>query len=154
GIPTPISHILDTRDDVCPLPFPVIVKPIHEGSTVGLHVVRNQSDWTAALEQIRRSQRPTDALRVYMIEPMITGPNAGRARQLTAALPDTKPLPIIGTPPASGLYDYEAKYHRDDTVYTLDPGLPPGVADTVKRHAEILAERIGTRHVARADFML
>src|SRR6185295_11262081 len=38
GIPTPACRVLDLRDEECPLPFPVIIKPVHEGSTVGLHV--------------------------------------------------------------------------------------------------------------------
>ncbi len=58
------------------------------------------------------------------------------------------------SPPRPALYDYEAKYHRNDTVYTLDPALPPGAAETVKRQSELLGERLGTRHVARTDFML
>ncbi len=150
GIPTPTSHVLDLRDGVCPLPFPVIVKPIHEGSTVGLHVVRSQEDWTRAVEMIRSEASP----RSYMVEPMVTGVGGGRARELTVGVLDGRALPIIEITPASGLYDYEAKYHRDDTIYTLDPQLPPGVADTIKHHAEVLSERIGARHVARADFML
>lgn len=151
GVPTPLAYILDRRDAVCPLPLPVIVKPIHEGSTVGLHVVRTPDDWARAMQTIRNEQA---ADRAYMIEPMITGAGGGRARELTVGVLDGRALPIIEITPASGLYDYEAKYHRNDTVYTLDPHLPPGVGETVSRHAEALFKRIGARHVARADFML
>jgi D-alanine-D-alanine ligase len=157
GIATPASHVLDLRDGVCPLPFPVIVKPIHEGSTVGLHVVRTEADWRRAIETIRsenRNDAQGAAARSYMIEPMVTGAGGGRARELTVGVLDAKALPIIEITPASGLYDYEAKYHRDDTVYTLDPELPPGVAETITQQAEVLTRRIGARHVARADFML
>jgi D-alanine-D-alanine ligase len=151
GVPTPVAHILDTRDGACPVAFPVIVKPIHEGSTVGLHVVRDQQAWNAALATIRTEASTT---RSYMVEPMVTGANGGRARELTVGVLDGKALPIIEITPASGLYDYEAKYHRNDTVYTLDPKLPPGLAEGVSRHAEALFKAIGCRHVARADFML
>src|SRR5262245_21129348 len=133
GIPTPAAYLLDRRDDVCPLPYPVIVKPVHEGSTVGLHVVRDDTGWRRALETIRAetsggegARTPAGvALRSYMIEPMITGAGGGRARELTVGLLDNSALPIIEIVPASGLYDYEAKYHRDDTQYILDPQLPP-----------------------------
>lgn len=154
GIPTPPSHVLDLRDGACPLPLPVIVKPIHEGSTVGLHVVRTGEQWAQAVKTIREEQAGGKQARSYMIEPMITGSGGGPARELTVGVLDGTALPIIEIMPASGLYDYEAKYHRNDTVYTLDPKLPPGVGETISRQAETLTRQIGARHVARADFML
>lgn len=151
GVQTPLTHILDLRDAVSPLPLPIIVKPVHEGSTVGLHVVRTPDDWSRALASIRAEPAPT---RSYMVEPMITGPGGGRARELTVGVLDARALPIIEITPASGLYDYEAKYVRNDTLYTLDPHLPPGIGEMISRQAESLFTRIGARHVARADFML
>ena len=150
GIPTPAAHILDLRDPVSPLPFPVIIKPIHEGSTVGLHVVRDRAQWDAAIRTIQAE--PASLHRAYMIEPMITTPTG--PRELTVGVLDGRALPIIEITPASGLYDYEAKYTRNDTLYTLDPHLPPGLAEIISQHAEALFRRIGARHVARADFML
>lgn len=155
GIPTPASHVLDLRDGACPLEFPVVVKPIHEGSTVGLHVVRDEEDWRRAMEQVRAEVAEAGrSVRSYMVERMIAGARGGPARELTVGVLDGRALPIIEITPASGLYDYEAKYHRNDTVYTLDPELPAGVGDAVRESAERLAARIGARHVARADFML
>ncbi|MEC9374570.1 MAG: D-alanine--D-alanine ligase, partial [Planctomycetota bacterium] len=40
GVPTTVHCVLDPNDDVCPLPLPVVVKPVHEGSTIGLHICR------------------------------------------------------------------------------------------------------------------
>lgn len=156
GIPTPPAHILDLRDPTCPIDFPVIIKPVHEGSTIGLYVVNTQADWRRAMDSIRAdlADQRTAALppRSYMIEPKIGG--ARRARELTIGVLGGVALPIIEIIPADGLYDFEAKYTRNDTQYLLDPDLPPGVESSVKDMSERLALEIGVRHVARADFML
>ena len=52
GIPTPACRVLDLRDPCCPLPFPVIIKPVHEGSTFGLHVCRAPDEWAGARRTI------------------------------------------------------------------------------------------------------
>lgn len=154
GIPTPEARILDLRDGVCPLPLPVVIKPVHEGSTIGLHVADTPEEWERALEAIRSEQSRAAVAgagggpRAYMVEARIAG------RELTVGIVDDDPLPIIEITPAGGLYDYAAKYTRDDTRYTLDPDLPRGVGDTVKAHAVKLAYRVGVRHLARVDFIL
>lgn len=160
-IPTPAAHILDLRDATCPIDFPVIIKPVHEGSTIGLYVVNTQPDWLSALDAIRADHAKQRTMsttasplppRSYMIEPKIGG--MARARELTVGILDGVALPIIEIIPADGLYDYEAKYTRNDTQYLLDPALPPGVEASVKEMSVRLAKEIGVRHVARADFML
>ncbi|MFN7020292.1 MAG: D-alanine--D-alanine ligase [Phycisphaerales bacterium] len=153
GIPTPRAHVLDLRDQVCPMPFPVVVKPIHEGSTVGLHICRSADEWAGVRRTIEESSLMGEG-RGYMIEPCITGPDGAKARELTVGLLDGKALPIIEIRPAEGLYDYEAKYTRNDTEYLFDPPLPPGVAEAIQRQSEHLARSMGVRHLARTDFML
>lgn len=154
GLSTPPLHLLDPRDSVCPLPFPVVVKPVHEGSTVGLFVCRTTEEWARARQVIDEAFILGER-RNYLIEACITGSGpGGRARELTVGLVDGHALPIIEIKPADGLYDYEAKYTRNDTEYLLDPPLPAGVAEQVKRQTEQLATMMGVRHVARTDFML
>lgn len=149
GVPTPQIFILDPRDPVCPLggDFPVVIKPVHEGSTIGLYICNHESEWKSARDAIA-AEFARGTRRSYMVEPRVPG------RELTVGIIDNAALPIIEITPAEGLYDYEAKYHRSDTQYTLDPALPAGVADTVKKHAVALARAIGVRHLARVDFML
>lgn len=155
GITTPMVHLLDARDTVCPLPYPVVVKPVHEGSTVGLFVCRDDAEWARARRTIDEAFMLGER-RVYMIEPCVTGAAGptSKARELTVGVLDGKALPIIEIKPADGLYDYEAKYTRNDTEYLLDPPLPSGAAEKIKKQTEDLARAIGIRHVARADFML
>src|ERR1051325_10902965 len=45
GVLTAASAVFNRDDEGCPLPFPVVVKPVHEGSSVGVHFVRTQEQW-------------------------------------------------------------------------------------------------------------
>jgi D-alanine-D-alanine ligase len=156
GIPTPACHVLDLRDPACPLPFPVIIKPVHEGSTVGLFVCKTADEWAAARRDIETERTTPEGDRCYMIESCISHPTrrGGKARELTVGLLDNQPLPVIEITPADGLYDYEAKYTRTDTAYTVAPQLPGRITETIQRQTAELARAMNIRHLARADFML
>lgn len=147
GVTTAEAAVFNPADASCPIALPVVVKPVHDGSSVGLHVCRDQEDWRAARLVVGQdiAARPG---RAYMVERYLRG------KELTVGLLDNRTLPIIHIQPADGLYDYEAKYHRDDTRYDVNPALTPGVEDQLQRHAEALAQRMGIRHLARVDFML
>jgi D-alanine-D-alanine ligase len=147
GIPTAESCVMDVRDDACPLPFPVVVKPVHDGSSVGLHIVHCGKCWSRALPAVREDVQARPG-RAYMIERFIPG------KELTVGLLDGQPLPIIHIQPADGPYDYEAKYTRGDTRYHVDPDLPEPLKRQVQEFAAQLARSLGVRHVARVDFLL
>jgi len=146
GVPTASAALIDPDDDRPPLPTPLVAKPVREGSSVGLHVCEHDGAWADALERVRRARR------AYMAERLIRG------RELTVGLLDRgaglETLPIIEIVPAEGLYDYEAKYARDDTRYAVEPPLPAGVDDLIREQTLLLARRIGVRHLCRADFIL
>lgn len=154
GLDTRPMAILDPGDPVRPLPLPLVAKPIFEGSTVGLFVCRTEEDWTRAVAAAAASCKP------YMLEPYIKG------RELTLGMIDKgmnqpaagrstlRALPFIEITPADGLYDYEAKYQRDDTHYQLDPEIPEELKERLVRQTEALARAMGVRHLCRADFIL
>ncbi len=142
GVNTSVSFVLDPLDSVCPLPFPVVVKPIREGSTVGLFICRSQEEWSDA------HAASVATGRLCMVEPFIGG------REVTVGVIAGEPLPIIEIIPASGLYDYDAKYSRNDTQYVLKPDIPAATADRLARDSARLAERVGVRHLCRVDFIL
>ncbi|MEM7623829.1 MAG: D-alanine--D-alanine ligase, partial [Planctomycetota bacterium] len=80
-------------------------------------------------------------------------------REITCGLVDAghglRPLPIIEIIAAGGTYDYAAKYDRDDTAYLIGPHAAPDVDHGAVQHdACRLAEALGVRHLARADFMV
>jgi len=147
GIPTSASFVLDPDDATPPLDLPFVAKPVFEGSTVGLVVCRDQESWDEARALARTSRR------FYMLEPFIAG------RELTVGLvPDGSgglaPLPPVEIRAAHGLYDYEAKYTRDDTTYIVGSELPAGVSETIQRQTGDLSRRLGVRDLCRADFIL
>ncbi len=155
GVPTLPAAILNRDDDAPPIALPCVVKPVHEGSSVGLHLCRDDAAWRTALTAVRG-----DRDRVYMVERLVD--TALGARELTvgvltgegAAAGALSPLPIIEIRPAAGPYDYAAKYTRGDTQYLVGPDLPAGVAARVSADAGRVAAAVGVRHLSRVDFLL
>lgn len=160
GIPTPHACVLDgarlLRDGTLRAPFepPLVAKPVHDGSSMGLHICKAPGDWDIALRAIRADLRDHPQ-RVYMIERFTPG------RELTAPVivdpqnpGELIALPLIEISPKCGVYDYDAKYTRGDTVYRVRPDLPGRVEREIQAHALTLCNAIGVRHLARVDFIL
>lgn len=152
GIPTAEACVVNRADSELPLGLPLVMKPVHDGSSVGLHLCRDR----AAYERARAAvDADIDANpgRAYMAERLIEG------RELTQSLIPAESggleaMDVIEITPAEGAYDYDAKYLRNDTTYNVGPNLPGGVADLVREWSLALAAHIGVRHVARVDFLL
>lgn len=158
GVPTPMALIFEPADidhpdeSICPLQLPVVIKPVSDGSSVGLHMCTTKSDWIYAVAQVGLDlvENPR---RVYMIERMIVG------RELTASVlvgdsGRLEALELIEIKPAQGVYDYNAKYVRGDTVYIPKPDLPDSATNGIKAHALGVCQAVGVRHLARVDFLL
>jgi D-alanine-D-alanine ligase len=141
GVPTPDSQVLRAGDRLSLSP-PLVLKPCDDGSSVDLRVCGTVEDAERARAELHL-RRP-----VLLAEAFIAG------RELTIGLLEDRELPLIEVRPKCGLYDYEAKYNRDDTEYWLDPELPVGVADAIRRWSRAAWKRLGLRDVARLDFML
>lgn len=153
GLSVQPTAILKPNEPGLPMPLPLVLKPIFEGSTIGLFICRAEVEWRRAHEQASATGKP------YMIEPFIKG------KEITLGLLDRglpggggpgtlRALPWIHIAPADGLYDYEAKYTRDDTQYRIDPELPEAVREITARGVESMAKLMGLRHLCRADFIL
>ncbi len=144
GIPTAESCVCPALPARPPVACPVVIKPVCEGSSVGLRICHDEDAWSRACAQIRSSSERGP----WLVERFVHG------RELTVALLDGQALPIIEIRPACGTYDYAAKYERDDTAYIVDPGLPAGAGARLCAHSVRLAEAIGVRHMARVDYLL
>lgn len=152
GVPAPRAGMLNPADPVCPLDFPCVVKPVHEGSTIGVHLVFDEAQWQAA-RRAALDDLASNPGRIYMVERYIPG----REVTLGVLAPNTPScviLPLVEIKPASGFYDYQAKYSRDDTVYEVAPHLPPGVEMEVRTYAQRLVVALGIRHLCRIDFRI
>ncbi|MCH2153654.1 MAG: D-alanine--D-alanine ligase [Phycisphaerales bacterium] len=139
GIPTPDWELLRPGQSSEMNP-PVVVKPVAEGSSVQVHVTHTASQRDAAISQMSDDD--------ILVEKFIDG------RELTVGILDDQTLPIIEIKPASGLYDYEAKYHRDDTVYEVNPDLPLELTSQLNQFSLALSRDLGIRHLCRVDFLL
>ena len=117
GIPTPRFRILDATTDwnsvVRELELPLIVKPVREGSTIGLSKVKSAAELPTAYA--RAAQH--DAL--VIAEQFIAG------QELTASILGDTALPLVRIQPAAELYDYQAKYFSDETKYFCPSGIAP-----------------------------
>ena len=152
GIAVIPGGVFDGRDSVCPVGLPAVLKPVHDGSSVGVHLCRDALAWERARAAVMQDMESNRG-RVYMLERLIEG------KELTVGVLDPggteeRALAPIEIRPAVEFYDYEAKYNRDDTQYIVDPALPPGVKARIQEWALCLVRAGGVRHLARVDFLL
>lgn len=120
--------------------LPLIVKPAHEGSSVGITRVHRPSDFQAALELAARYDGE------MLIEELIEG------GELTVAILEGRALPSIRIVPRGDFYDYHAKYVADDTQY-LCPGLEGADEDELAALALEAFRLSGAAGWARVDVM-
>lgn len=146
GIPTPAHRSItpdsDSRQIVEALGLPLIVKPVHEGSTIGISKVERLEDLDAARADAAQYDRDV------MAEQFVDGP------EYTASILDGRALPLIRIEPSSGFYDYEAKYVANDTLYHCPAGLEEAREFELRRMALRAFELTGARGWGRVDFML
>ena len=146
-LPTAPYRIVTKDSDldamIANLGLPVIIKPVHEGSSVGMSKVEKAEDFANAIEKATQH----DA--VVMAEKWITG------REFTISFLNGQPLPVIRLqPPADvAFYDYEAKYQRDDVQY----GIPCGLSEDEEKSLQALCLRafqaVGAEGWGRIDAM-
>ncbi len=122
--------------------YPLIVKPNDQGSTVGLTVVQSEADLPEAIALAARYSRHV------LVETFIPG------RELTVAVLDGEPLPVVEIEPHSGLYDYESKYTSGRSDYTCPAKLPDDVAADLSELAVRAYAALGCAGYARVDFRL
>ncbi len=147
GVPTapwvmlnPIRNSI--KSDIAHLGLPVVIKPNDQGSTVGLTVVKDPHQLKKAVETAYQFSG------TVLAEQFISG------REVTVAILDRDPLPVIEIIPEHGIYDYECKYQKGKSQYIV----PAEIPSEVTRQLQDLARRaflgLGCRHYARIDFRL
>ncbi len=122
--------------------FPCIIKPNDQGSTVGLTLLKNPDETEKAIKLAL--QFSSEAL----IEEYIPG------RELTVAILDGEPLPVLEIIPKSGLYDYQAKYTRGMSEYLVPADIPEKVFKDTQLQAKKAFDVLGCKDYARVDFRL
>jgi D-alanine-D-alanine ligase len=146
GLPTPAHELLDETsnpaDVVARLGLPLMVKPAHEGSSIGMSKVTSVEKVTPAYDLARRYDE------VVIAERFIEG------TELTAAIVDEEALPLIRLETPRVFYDYEAKYFAPDTRYICPCGLAPEAEKRLQETALAAFRLIGCSGWGRVDLML
>lgn len=145
GLPTPRHAVLASAADceraAAELGFPLIVKPAHEGSSIGMARVEDLAQLLAAWQTAREYDPQV------LVEQWISGP------EFTVAMLRGEVLPPIRLGTTHSFYDYEAKYLADDTRYQIPCGLAADKEEELKALVARACEAVGTRGWARADVM-
>lgn len=145
GLPTPRHAVLTSQADcqaaAAELGFPLIVKPAHEGSSIGMAKVESLGALVAAWQDAARYDSQV------LVEQWIAGP------EYTIAVLRGEVLPPIALGTPHTFYDYDAKYLADDTQYRIPCGLPPEKEAELKELTARACEAVGTQGWARADVM-
>lgn len=145
NIPTPDFMELNNEGDCKRLPvdlgLPVFVKPVLEGSSLGMTPVSEPVDLVPAW------QTASEFGDVFA-EKLIVG------AEYTAAFLDQQVLPLIKLETPREFYDYEAKYFADDTIYTCPSGLDDSLLDEINDLVRQTIKVTGVRHWGRVDLML
>ncbi|HEY8010006.1 MAG TPA: D-alanine--D-alanine ligase [Rudaea sp.] len=155
-LPTPMFGVLNARDGarertaefaeatirkiIETIPLPLIVKPVHEGSSVGITRVRSQGDFAEAFALAARYDGE------LLVEKLIEGD------EYTVGILQGQALPSIRIVPAGEFYDYHAKYVADDTKY-ICPGLNEAGETAIRQLSLTAFESIGCSGWGRVDLM-
>ncbi len=141
GIPCAVHCIADREDvvsgDVMPRPY--VVKPLNEGSSVGVHIVFEGADPPAlSADGWAFGDR-------VMVETYVAG------REITVAVMGDRALGVTELQPQNGFYDYQAKYTEGRTTHLVPAPLPPEVYQQALDHALAAHRTLGCRGVTRSD---
>ena len=146
GIKTPRYIMLDTQSDfnevVKTLGLPLIVKPSHEGSTIGLSKVLSANDLPEAYHLAAK------------YDPLVLAEAYVEGVELTAAILGDTALPLVRIEVAGDLYDYQAKYLSDETQYFCPSGLSDEETKKIQVQALHAHRVLGCKDWGRVDVIL
>ena len=146
GVPTPRFVQLRGEADLATVKamsgYPVIVKPAHEGSSIGI----SKADSDAGLHEAWQLARSYDD--EVFAEQWVSG------AEYTCGILDGEALPLIRLETPNTFYDYQAKYEADTTRYLLPCGLEPAAEQALQSGSLEAFRSVGGSGWGRVDFML
>jgi D-alanine-D-alanine ligase len=125
-----------------PMGFPIVLKPVAEGSSIGLEIVKNSSDLAGAFDRIKKFSSQ------ILAEKFING------RELTVGILGETPLPIVQIKTNRSFYDYEAKYLTGQTEYEVPALLPSDITRKVQEVGLKAHRALECRDLSRVDILL
>ena len=141
GIPVPYGEVFSPTEirERAPMSRPYVVKPINEGSSLGVHIVRKGEKWRGVAAE-GGDDEP------MLVEDYVPG------RELTVAIMEERSLEVLEIKPAQGFYDYDAKYTWGSVEYVIPAVVPRSTREEVLHFALLAHQTLGCRGVTRADF--
>jgi len=146
GIRMPGGHVVRSADLHAgdPLPRPYVLKPVNEGSSVGVAIVTDQSNCGNPIAAA--AEGPWRRFEELLAEPFIAG------HELTVAVLDGEALAVTELKATRGFYDYDAKYTDGLTVHVCPAALPAEVEAMALKMAADAHAALGCRGASRSDF--
>lgn len=146
GIRMPGGRVVPSASlhDGDPLPRPYVLKPVNEGSSVGVAIVTEGSNYGNPIA--RNAAGPWQHFTELLAEPFIAG------LELTVAVLDGEALAVTELKPVQGFYDYDAKYTDGLTVHVCPADLPPDIEAAALDLARRAHDALGCSGVSRSDF--
>jgi D-alanine-D-alanine ligase len=146
GIRMPGGHVVASESLYFgdPLPRPYVLKPVNEGSSVGVAIITQGGNHGAPIA--RGSEGPWRHFDHLLAEPFIRG------RELTTAVLGDEALAVTELKPKSGFYDYDAKYTDGLTEHVCPANVPDAVRDECMRLALEAHRILGCKGASRSDF--
>jgi len=154
GLPTPAYRVLPSEDGANPaiaqmpiaLGLPLIVKPPHEGSSIGVSKVQSTAQMQAAFDLAARYDSQV-LCEQFIDGAELTCPVIGSGDQARA-------LPVVRIQAPDGAYDYQNKYFTDVVKYHCPSGLPAALEQALQTLVLAAYRALGCRGWGRADLML
>ncbi|MDE2563600.1 MAG: D-alanine--D-alanine ligase [Sphingomonadales bacterium] len=146
GIPMPGGRIVKTAElyERDPLARPYVLKPVNEGSSVGVAIVTDEGNYGNPISPDARG--PWQEFDELLAEPYIRG------RELTTAVIADKALMVTELKPKSGFYDFDAKYTEGMTDHICPAEIPDEITGACKDIALRAHRLLGCRGTSRSDF--
>ena len=144
GVPVPGGRVVARREAAKAhlLPPPYVIKPVAEGSSVGVFIVREDQEHPP--QELTRDDWALGDM--VLVEPFIPG------KELTCAVMGDKPLGVIEIVSATKFYDYEAKYAPGGSKHLLPAPVSKDVYEACQRLTLAAHRALECRGVSRADF--
>jgi D-alanine-D-alanine ligase len=146
GIPMPKGTMVDSESlfSADPLPRPYVLKPVNEGSSVGVAIVTEASNYGNPIA--RDAKGPWQEFPSLLAEPFIKG------RELTVAVLGGKALCVTELKPKGGFYDFDAKYTDGLTEHICPAEIPEDIAQYMMDIALDAHRLLGCKGASRTDF--
>ena len=144
GVPTPRFEVFESPQAGWPGGWqpPVVLKPVRQGSSVGLQFVEKLADWEKCLTEAFRHGSEV------LLEEKIAG------RETTVGILNGKALPLVEVRPKSGGYDYHNKYTPGATEYLCPAPFDEPAVRRIQQAALGAFAAVGGRDYARVDVMV